>query len=207
MVCPLIEESATSTARAAEAEAERLREGELSGFRVGCMHGRLKPAERRELMARFKSGELDVLVATTVIEVGVDVPNATIMIVQEADRFGLAQLHQLRGRVGRGGEQSYCLLVSSGSKEELTESARDRLEAMVASTDGFELAEKDLEIRGGGALLGARQSGLSDLRFARITHDRELLEQARDAAQALSPETMAPEVDALLGDAEHLGES
>ena len=112
VVCPLIEESATSTARAAEQEAERLRAGELKGFRVGCMHGRLKPAERRELMARFKAGELDVLVATTVIEVGVDVPNATIMIVQEADRFGLAQLHQLRGRVGRGAEQSYCLLVS-----------------------------------------------------------------------------------------------
>jgi ATP-dependent DNA helicase RecG len=207
VVCPLIEESATSTARAAEAEAERLRAGELQGFRVGCMHGRLKPAERRELMARFKARELDVLVATTVIEVGVDVPNATIMIVQEADRFGLAQLHQLRGRVGRGGEQSYCLLVSSGSKEELTESARERLEAMVASTDGFELAEKDLEIRGGGALVGARQSGLSDLRFARITHDRELLERARETARALPVGTMEPEVDALLGEAELLGAS
>jgi len=206
VVCPLIEESSTSTARAAEREAEQLRVGELRGFRVGCMHGRLKPADRRDLMARFKARELDVLVATTVIEVGVDVPNATIMIVQEADRFGLAQLHQLRGRVGRGAEQSFCLLVS-GPKEELTESAHDRLEAMVASTDGFELAEKDLEIRGGGALLGARQSGLSDLRFARITHDRELLEQARDAAQGLPPETMAAEVDALLGDAEHLGDS
>ena len=112
VVCPLIEESATSTARAAEQEAEALRAGELKGFRVGCMHGRLKPAERRELMARFNARELDVLVATTVIEVGVDVPNATVMIVQEADRFGLAQLHQLRGRVGRGAEQSYCLLVS-----------------------------------------------------------------------------------------------
>ena len=179
-----------STARAAEQEAEQLRAGELKGFRVGCMHGRLKPAERRDLMARFKARELDVLVATTVIEVGVDVPNATIMIVQEADRFGLAQLHQLRGRVGRGAEQSFCLLIS-GPKEELTESAHDRLEAMVASTDGFELAEKDLEIRGGGALLGARQSGLSDLRFARITHDRELLEQARDAARELPAGTMA----------------
>ena len=128
------------------------------------------------------------------------------MIVQEADRFGLAQLHQLRGRVGRGAEQSYCLLIS-GPKEELTESARERLEAMVDSTDGFELAEKDLEIRGGGALVGARQSGLSDLRFARITQDRELLEQARDAARALPPGTMAPEVDAFFGDAEHLGAS
>ena len=206
VVCPLIEESATSTARAAEAEAERLRAGELTGFRVGCMHGRLKPAERRELMARFKAGELDVLVATTVIEVGVDVPNATIMIVQEADRFGLAQLHQLRGRVGRGAEQSYCLLVS-GPKEQLTETATERLEAMVATTDGFELAERDLEIRGGGALLGARQSGLSDLRFARVTHDRDLLEAAREAARALPAGTMASEVDALLGEAELLGAS
>jgi ATP-dependent DNA helicase RecG len=206
VVCPLIEESATSTARAAEQEADQLRAGELKGFRVGCMHGRLKPAERRELMARFKARDLDVLVATTVIEVGVDVPNATIMIVQEADRFGLAQLHQLRGRVGRGAEQSYCLLVS-GPKEQLTESAQERLEAMVASTDGFELAERDLEIRGGGALLGARQSGLSDLRFARITHDRELLEQAREVARSLPAVTMAPEVEALLGDSLHLGES
>jgi ATP-dependent DNA helicase RecG len=206
VVCPLIEESSTSTARAAEQEAEALRAGELKGFRVGCMHGRLKAAERRELMARFNARELDVLVATTVIEVGVDVPNATIMIVQEADRFGLAQLHQLRGRVGRGAEQSYCLLIS-GPKEELTESAHDRLEALVASTDGFELAEKDLEIRGGGALLGARQSGLSDLRFARITKDRELLEEARDTARALPTETMAAEVEALLGGAEHLGQS
>ncbi|HWN22916.1 MAG TPA: ATP-dependent DNA helicase RecG, partial [Gaiellaceae bacterium] len=193
VVCPLIEESATTLARAAEQEADQLRAGELKGFRVGCMHGRLKPADRRELMASFKARELDVLVATTVIEVGVDVPNATIMIVQEADRFGLAQLHQLRGRVGRGAEQSYCLLISR-AKDELTESARDRLEAMVASNDGFELAEKDLEIRGGGQLLGARQSGLSDLRFARITKDRELLEAARDAARALPPGTMAAEV-------------
>jgi ATP-dependent DNA helicase RecG len=205
VVCPLIEESQTSTARAAEQEAERLRDGELKGFRVGCIHGRLKPADRRDLMARFKARELDVLVATTVIEVGVDVPNATIMIVQEADKFGLAQLHQLRGRVGRGAEQSYCLLIAP--KDELTDTARERLEAMVASTDGFELAERDLEIRGGGALLGARQSGLSDLRFARIMHDRELLEAAREAAQALPSDTMAPEVDALLGDAEHLGKS
>ena len=206
VVCPLIEESATSVARAAEQEAERLRAAELKGFAVGCMHGRLKPADRRELMARFNARELDVLVATTVIEVGVDVPNATIMIVQEADRFGLAQLHQLRGRVGRGSEQSYCLLISR-SKEQLTDSARERLEALVASSDGFELAERDLEIRGGGQLLGARQSGLSDLRFARITKDRELLEAAREAAWSLPAETMVAEVDALLGEAEHLGAS
>jgi ATP-dependent DNA helicase RecG len=184
VVCPLIEESETSVARAAEREAERLRKGELKGYRVGLLHGRLKPAERRELMASFKARELDVLVATTVIEVGVDVPNATIMIVQEADRFGLAQLHQLRGRVGRGAEQSYCLLVSR-PREALTDSAQARLEALVASNDGFELAETDLEIRGEGQLLGTRQAGLSDLRFTRLRADRTLLEQAREWAEEL----------------------
>ncbi len=184
VVCPLIEESETSVARPAEAEAERLRRGELKGYRVGLLHGRLRPAERRELMAAFKAGELDVLVATTVIEVGVDVPNATIMIVQEADRFGLATMHQLRGRVGRGAEQSYCLLVSR-PRDELTDSAKERLEALVATTDGFELAEKDLEIRGEGQLLGTRQSGLSDLKFTRLRADRPLLERAREAARKL----------------------
>jgi ATP-dependent DNA helicase RecG len=184
VVCPLIEHSESSQARAAEAEAERLRRAELSGYRVGLLHGRLRPADRRELMARFKACELDVLVATTVIEVGVDVPNATIMIVQEADRFGLAQLHQLRGRVGRGAEQSYCLLVSR-PREELTDNAQERLQALVESTDGFELAEKDLELRGEGQLLGTRQAGLSDLRFTRLRADRPLLERARAAAEGL----------------------
>jgi ATP-dependent DNA helicase RecG len=135
-------------------------------------------------MRAFKEGQLDVLVATTVIEVGVDVPNATIMIVQEADRFGLAQLHQLRGRVGRGAEQSYCLLVSR-AKEELTDAAQARLQALVESTDGFRLAEVDLELRGAGELLGTRQSGLTDLRFAHLLRDRELLEAAREEAPAL----------------------
>jgi ATP-dependent DNA helicase RecG len=184
VVCPLIEESGTSVARAAEAEAERLRRAELKGYRVGLMHGRLRPADRRTLMAAFVARELDVLVSTTVIEVGVDVPNATIMIVQEADRFGLAQLHQLRGRVGRGGEQSYCLLISR-AREELTDNAQARLQALVDSTDGFELAEKDLELRGEGQLLGTRQSGLSDLRFVHWRRDRPLLERARAAAEGL----------------------
>jgi ATP-dependent DNA helicase RecG len=184
VVCPLIEESETSQARAAEAEAERLRSAELRGYRVGLLHGRLRPSDRRELMARFKARELDVLVATTVIEVGVDVPNATIMIVQEADRFGLAQLHQLRGRVGRGAEQSYCLLISR-AREELTDSAIARLEALVRTNDGFELAEVDLDIRGGGQLLGTRQSGLTDLRFAHLRKDRTLLERARAVADEL----------------------
>jgi ATP-dependent DNA helicase RecG len=207
VVCPLIEASETRVARAAEEEAERLRSAELRGYRIGCLHGRLRPAERRGVMAQFNARELDVLVATTVIEVGVDVPNATIMIVQEADRFGLAQLHQLRGRVGRGAEQSYCLLVSR-AREELSETASERLDAMVETTDGFELAERDLEIRGEGQLLGARQSGYSDLRFVRLRRDQELLERARAAAHALPEEGLLGDaVDRLLGEAEHLGES
>jgi ATP-dependent DNA helicase RecG len=184
VVCPLVSESETVEARAAEQEAERLQEHELRGFRVGVLHGKLKTAERREVMDAFKRGEIDVLVATTVIEVGVDVPNATIMIVQEADRFGLAQLHQLRGRVGRGAEQSYCLLVSR-PKEELTEEAVRRLEALVETSDGFRLAEVDLELRGEGQLLGVRQSGYSDLKFARLAQDRRLIAKARTWAQEL----------------------
>jgi ATP-dependent DNA helicase RecG len=201
VVCPLIEASETSLARAAEEEAERLRRAELRDFRVGCLHGRLKAAEKRELMARFKARDLDVLVATTVIEVGVDVANATVMIVQEADRFGLAQLHQLRGRVGRGAEQSYCLLVSR-AKEELTESAHARLQALCDTSDGFELAEVDLELRGGGALLGTRQSGLSDLRFARLRRDRELLERARAVAPAIGPGPLQDAAAALFAGVE-----
>ena len=138
-------------------------------------------------MRAFKEGELDVLVATTVIEVGVDVPNATIMIVQEADRFGLAQLHQLRGRVGRGAEQSYCLLISR-PKLELTDSAQARLEALVETSDGFELAERDLDLRGEGQLLGTKQSGLGDLHFTKLRADRALLEQARELAATLVAE-------------------
>jgi ATP-dependent DNA helicase RecG len=202
VVCPLIEESETSQARAAEVEAERLQRAELKGYRVGLLHGRLRPAERRQLMARFKAQELDVLVATTVIEVGVDVPNATIMIVQEADRFGLAQLHQLRGRVGRGAEQSYCLLISR-ARENLTESAVARLEALVRTTDGFELAEVDLDLRGGGQLLGTRQSGLTDLSFARLREDRDLLERARSLAEEVleTPGPLADEVERIFTNA------
>ena len=184
VVCPLIEQSETRLARAAEAEAERLRRAELRGYRVGLLHGRLKPGDRRDVMRAFTAGELDVLVATTVIEVGVDVPNATIMIVQEADRFGLAQLHQLRGRVGRGSEQSYCLLISR-PKDQLTDTAQARLQALVDTGDGFELAEADLELRREGQLLGTRQSGWSDLRFTRLRADRDLIERARDLAREL----------------------
>jgi ATP-dependent DNA helicase RecG len=217
VVCPLIEDNRDggdrinpvpanlkrSMARAAEREADRLRKGELRDYRVGLLHGRLKPDERRRLMAQFKARELDVLVATTVIEVGVDVPNATIMIVQEADRFGLAQLHQLRGRVGRGAEQSYCLLISR-AKEELTENAVARLEALVRTTDGFELAEVDLEVRGEGQLLGTRQAGLSEFRFTRLRADRDLLERARELAEDLVDYEgpLNDEVDRLFADRE-----
>jgi ATP-dependent DNA helicase RecG len=204
VVCPLVSESEAIEARAAEQEAERLRAAELRGFRVGCLHGKLKTAERREVMDAFKRRELDVLVATTVIEVGVDVPNATIMIVQEADRFGLAQLHQLRGRVGRGAEQSYCLLVSR-PREELTDDAARRLEALVETSDGFQLAEVDLELRGEGQLLGVRQSGLTDLKFARLTRDRELIARARTLAQALADEE-GPVVEPLRRQAERADE-
>src|SRR5579862_401054 len=202
VVCPLIEQSETRLARAAEAEAERLRRAELAGYRVGLLHGKLKTADRREVMRQFAAHELDVLVATTVIEVGVDVPNATIMIVQEADRFGLAQLHQLRGRVGRGAEQSYCLLVSR-QVEELSETAERRLQALVDTTDGFELAEIDLDLRREGQLLGTRQSGWSDLRFTKLRPDRDLIERAREIAVDLRDEDgpWQDEADALAEDA------
>ncbi len=206
VVCPLIEQSETRLARAAEAEAERLRRAELADYRVGLLHGKLKPAERRDVMRRFKAHELDVLVATTVIEVGVDVPNATIMIVQEADRFGLAQLHQLRGRVGRGAEQSYCLLVSR-PVDELTDTAVERLDALVRTTDGFELAEVDLDLRREGRLLGTQQSGLSDLRFTKLRKDRDLIDEARELAAQLGDEDgpWQAEADRMLGDADHRG--
>jgi ATP-dependent DNA helicase RecG len=206
VVCPLVSESEAVEARAAEQEAERLRSAELRGFQVGCLHGKLRPGDRRAVMDAFKRRELDVLVATTVIEVGVDVPNATIMIVQEADRFGLAQLHQLRGRVGRGAEQSYCLLVSR-PKEELTEGAQARLDSLVRLADGFELAEVDLELRGEGQLLGTRQSGLPDLKFARLSRDRELAARARQHALDLLDYEgpLNDEVERLFGDADHRG--
>jgi ATP-dependent DNA helicase RecG len=206
VVCPLVSESETIEARAAEQEAERLRRAELTGFRVGCLHGKLGAGERRAVMDAFKRRELDVLVATTVIEVGVDVPNATIMIVQEADRFGLAQLHQLRGRVGRGAEQSYCLLVSR-AKEELTEAAAARLQALVESSDGFRLAEVDLELRGEGELLGTRQSGLADLKFASLTRDRALIAKARRWAARLADDDgpLAAEIERFFADADHRG--
>jgi len=203
VVCPLIEASETRIAREAEEEAERLRRAELAGYRVGLLHGRLADEAKERVMQEFRDQQLDLLVTTVVIEVGVDVPNATIMIVQEADRFGLAQLHQLRGRVGRGAEQSYCLLISR-PKLELTDAAQARLEALVETNDGFDLAERDLDLPGEGQLLGTRQSGLGDLRFTRLRADRSLLERARDLAQKLvsEPGPWHDEADELLAGAD-----
>ena len=181
VVCPLIEESEAVEAKAVETEAGRLAEGEFRDYRVAVLHGQMPSAGKQETMRRFAAGELQVLVTTTVIEVGVDVPNATVMMIEEADRFGLAQLHQLRGRVGRGAHESYCLLFGDPG----TEPAERRLEAMTSSADGFALADIDLEIRGEGQLFGARQSGLPDLRLARLTRDQELLGLARRKAGEL----------------------
>ncbi len=155
---------------------ERLRTQELAGLRVGLLHGRLDADDKEVVMRRFQRGEIDVLIATTVIEVGVDVPNATVMVIEHAERFGLAQLHQLRGRVGRGGAKSYCILMTGGR---ISANAEERLAAMVRTQDGFELAELDLELRGPGEFFGTRQAGLPDFRVANLVRDRKLLELAK----------------------------
>jgi ATP-dependent DNA helicase RecG len=195
VVCPLVEESDALQARAATAEFERLRGGEFRDFRVVLVHGQLRSAAKQGAMAAFASGEADVLVATSVIEVGIDVPNATVMLVEDADRYGISQLHQLRGRIGRGSHDSICLLF--GSKES------PRLRALAAHTDGFKLAEIDLELRGEGELVGMRQHGLAQFRVAELPRDAELLERARVYAEemmARDPELTAAE-HALLTDA------
>jgi ATP-dependent DNA helicase RecG len=158
---------------------EKLRSGPLAGLRLGLLHGRLDPDEKEVIMRRFQRGEIDVLVATTVIEVGVDVPNATVMVVEHAERFGLAQLHQLRGRVGRGGAKSYCVLMTG---RRISEVGEERLNAMVRTQDGFELAELDLAMRGPGEFFGTRQAGLPDFRVANLVRDRQLLELAKQEA-------------------------
>jgi ATP-dependent DNA helicase RecG len=178
VVCPLIDESEKLEVASAEATFERLSAVELDGYRLGLLHGRLTPAEKDQTMELFRTGHLDVLVATTVIEVGVDVPNATVMVILDAGRFGIAQLHQLRGRVGRGAHASTCWLVG----EALTEDGVARLEALVASTDGFELAEIDLDLRGEGTIMGERQKGRNDLKLASLRRDRETVLSARQAA-------------------------
>jgi ATP-dependent DNA helicase RecG len=169
---------------------EKLSQGPLAGLRVGLLHGRLDADEKEIIMRRFQRGEIDVLVATTVIEVGVDVPNATVMVVEHAERFGLAQLHQLRGRVGRGAAKSYCVLITGPRVSPLGE---ERLNAMVRTQDGFELAELDLSQRGPGEFFGTRQAGLPDFRVANLLRDRQLLELAKMEAARFANATPGDE--------------
>jgi ATP-dependent DNA helicase RecG len=189
VVTPLIGESDKLEVASAEETFTRLEAGELSGLSLGLLHGRLPAAEKEATMTRFREGTTQVLVATTVIEVGVDVPNATVMVVLDADRFGIAQLHQLRGRVGRGSDASHCFLVTgaggAAGDDEEREAGNARLEALVRTDDGFELAEVDLEIRGEGTVFGERQKGRSDLKLASLRRDREAVQQARDAAEQI----------------------
>jgi len=207
IVFPLVEESEKVDLQAAQQAAERLQAEEFRAFRVGLLHGRMKAEEKERTMAAFKAGAIHVLVATTVIEVGVDVPNATVILVEHAERFGLAQLHQLRGRVGRSEKQSFCLLLASGrssggrggeaedhggrAPKPAASASRRRLEALVQSTDGFLIAEEDLRIRGPGEFFGVRQWGLPEFRVANLVRDGALLERARAEAFALLAEDPA----------------
>jgi ATP-dependent DNA helicase RecG len=177
IICPLVEESEAIQARAAVAEYERLSREVFPDLKLGLIHGRLSAVEKDKVMHRFRSGELQVLVSTPVVEVGIDVSNATVMLVESADRFGLSQLHQFRGRVGRGSQQSYCMLLA----ENPSEIGRARLDLIEKIQDGFQLAEEDLKLRGPGEFFGTRQSGLPDLRMAKLS-DVKLLELARTEA-------------------------
>jgi ATP-dependent DNA helicase RecG len=180
VVCPLVEEGETDLA-SAEAYADQLAAGAFAGYRLGLLHGRMKTADKEKTMTAFAAGEIDLLVSTTVVEVGVDVPNAVIMVIENAERFGLAQLHQLRGRVGRGKHASTCILISDAQNEE----ARRRLKVMCETTDGFRIADEDLKLRGPGDFFGSRQHGLPDLKIADLQADMVWLRQAGDAARRL----------------------
>jgi ATP-dependent DNA helicase RecG len=183
LVYPLVEESGTLKAESATEAFEKWRK-RLGGYEVGLIHGKLKPEEKEEVMRRFREGEIAALVATTVIEVGVDVPNASVMLLHHAERFGLAQIHQLRGRIGRGGHKGYCILLTDGKSPE----ALEKLRVLEQSGDGFEIAEADLRLRGPGDVLGTAQSGLSDLRFADFLTDTVLLREARALADRVITE-------------------
>ncbi|MDC8804604.1 ATP-dependent DNA helicase RecG [Halomonas pacifica] len=198
-VCTLIEESEALQCQAAEATRDELTE-QLPELAIGLVHGRMKAAEKAEVMAAFKAGELDLLVATTVIEVGVDVPNASLMIIENPERLGLSQLHQLRGRVGRGATESFCVLLYHPP---LSAHSRERLAVMRETTDGFRIAEKDLELRGPGEVLGTRQTGLAQMKIADLERDRDLLERVGELAKALleqAPEASEPLIQRWLGD-------
>jgi ATP-dependent DNA helicase RecG len=195
VVCAAIDEGNRTQVKAAEAEAERLATNVFPDLSVEVLHGRMRPAQKEAVMEGFRSGRHHLLISTTVIEVGVDVPNASVMLVENAERFGLAQLHQLRGRIGRGEHPSTCVLFDES--EEDNEEARARLEAMVRTTDGFELADEDLRLRGEGTLFDVKQSGLPDLRLARLAEDVELVKRAR--ARAFAMIDADPELEAHTG--------
>ncbi|MGK7296251.1 MAG: ATP-dependent DNA helicase RecG [Candidatus Wenzhouxiangella sp. M2_3B_020] len=201
-VCPLIEESDVLEAEAAETTTAEL-ERQLPEFRVGLVHGRMKPAEKQAVMDAFTAGEVRLLVATTVIEVGVDVPNASLMIIENAERLGLSQLHQLRGRVGRGSEKAACVLMYKAPPGEL---ARERLKVMRETTDGFRIAERDLELRGPGEVLGTRQTGMLRFRVADLERDADLLERVPEIAARLSHEEATTLIERWIGDAEQFAD-
>jgi ATP-dependent DNA helicase RecG len=203
-VCPLIEESDELRSQAAEETAAALAEA-LPEVRVGLVHGRMPPAKKDQAMLAFKAGKIQLLVATTVIEVGVDVPNATLMVIENAERMGLAQLHQLRGRVGRGTEASSCVLLY---RAPLSQLARERLHVIRETNDGFEIARRDLELRGPGELLGTRQTGLAQLRVADLMRDADLLPRVQDAAELMLsafPDNIAPLAARWIGSGERYG--
>jgi ATP-dependent DNA helicase RecG len=188
MICPLIEEKESeiekdifeSQRKSVVKEFKKLQEQIFPQLKIGLMHGKLKSKEKAEVMEKFKNKEIDILVSTAVVEVGIDIPNATVMMIEDADRFGLAQLHQFRGRVGRGADQAYCFLFSVSQSEK----TKERLEAMVDCFDGFELAQKDLELRGAGEIVGLAQSGLEDLKMASLT-DTVMLADVRRVAEEI----------------------
>jgi ATP-dependent DNA helicase RecG len=195
IVCPMISENEKVTAQAAEDLYDRLRAGVLSDWRVGLLHGQMKAKEKEDIMLAFRDHEIDVLVSTTVIEVGVDVPNSSVMVIEDANRFGLSQLHQLRGRVGRGQWQSFCILIADARSDESVA----RMEIMRDTNDGFKIAEEDLRLRGPGELAGTKQSGNLDLKIADLVQDGKQLELAREAAIQLIT------LDATLSRPEHEG--
>jgi len=198
VVVPLVDETAALDLKAATVFAAHLKKDVFPSLTIGLLHGRLKGEEKDRVMRDFARGAIQIVVATTVIEVGVDVPNASVMVVEHAERFGLSQLHQLRGRVGRGAAKSYCVLMVGDGAE--GEAARERLKTMEKTGDGFKIAEKDLELRGPGAVFGTQQHGLSDLQFlAVILRDPGLLDDARDEAMRIASAGEAEAVFARLG--------
>jgi ATP-dependent DNA helicase RecG len=196
VVLPLIEESEKLDLRNATEMFETLSTEVFPEFNVGLLHGKMKPAEKEAVMSAFSANDVQILVATTVVEVGVDVPNASVMLIEHAERFGLSQLHQLRGRVGRGAKESYCILLSQFAR---SKESQERLKVMEETTDGFKIAEKDLEIRGPGEVLGTRQSGLPEFRIANIVRDQKILEIARREAEfMLNERARTRETDRLI---------